>query len=93
MTYKINLHFMRVKPPPPCVLRTAWFEACEPPYFGLAWYVPFNNKYNLFMRFHLPKEDKKYSLWHAQAQSFLQTLVMLRLLDSFQCFDRMKCAM
>ena len=51
---------LRVTPPPPCVLRTALFWHCvlRTAIFCLAYCVPFNNKNNLFGRFHLHKEVK-----------------------------------
>jgi len=57
-----------------------------PPYFGLAYCVPCNNKNNLFWHVQQHKEDKDYSLRHAQTKTFKQTLVLLRLLDIFQMF-------
>ena len=39
------------------------------------------------MRYHEHKEYTNYSWWHREAQLFYQTLVLLRLLDTFQMFD------
>jgi len=53
-------------------------------FFGLAYCVPFNNINNLSWHFHLHEKDKNTVLWHAQAYSFLQTLILICFLDNFK---------
>jgi len=54
--------------------------------YGLAYCLPFNNIHvnNLFWHFHLHEKDKNTVLWHAQAYSFLQTLILICFLDNFK---------
>ena len=61
---------------------------CVPPYFGLAYCVPFNNKTTIFGKnFHLHRKDKMtVCCVHIYVQSFLQTLKLLCLLVRFPSF-------
>ena len=76
MTYSfIIVRYMRVTPPSPLVY-------CIPPYFGLAYCVPFNNKNIHFGCFHLHKEDKiKYVA--GTCTTLLKTLALMCLLVKF----------